>query len=243
MDEAALVDEHDDVVQDLEPFGSLGDHDIHDDKNGSVEDDTSAMIAEATAAAIASATAVDVIAVDAAALAAESAANLVDAAGVPVVPLRPSHSDRKNEQRRKRYRERILDEEVYDEEAGEASKQRPRTASTCHGDHLASRRAKDRDRYANMTPEEREAYNARRRSQYGKQPSSTRQRRRERERIRYHNFSEDDTKERNARRAELERERYKKLSREVLDERNRKRRERAMALRLKKMAEMAEQVC
>jgi hypothetical protein len=105
--DASLVDphcsageeEHDDVVQDLEPFGALEDvhddiHDHDDDDGGGKNnmnnhhhhtglvdgDDTSAMIAEATAAAIASATTtVDVMAVDAAALAAESAASLVDA--------------------------------------------------------------------------------------------------------------------------------------------------------------------
>jgi hypothetical protein len=89
---SAGEEEHDDVVQDLEPFGALDDvhddiHDHDDDgggKNNNMNlvdgDDTSAMIAEATAAAIASATTtVDVMAVDAAALAAESAASLVDA--------------------------------------------------------------------------------------------------------------------------------------------------------------------
>lgn len=247
MDSASLDDHDVDVVHALEPFGSLEDDDTQHE----------AMIAEATAAALAASASntVDVVAVDAAALAAESAANLVDAAGVPVVSMHASSNDRKNEQRRKRYRERVLAEDYnYNEETGETTRRRtPREEGTggatssaddsTTGDHSsASRRARDRERYANMTQEERDAYNARRRKQYTQQSDAVRQRRRQRERARYHSMPEDKVKERNAKRARLERERYKKMPKEVLEERNRKRRERAAAARKKKMADVAEAV-
>lgn len=94
---------------------------------------------------------------------------------------------------------------------------------------LAARRMKDRRRYATMSPTQRAAYNAHRRELYHKQGETARQRRRERERQRYHSLEGEDRKTRNARRAKLERDRYQKLSKEELAERNRKRRERAKA--------------
>mmetsp|Transcript_10671 Transcript_10671/g.17615 ORF Transcript_10671/g.17615 Transcript_10671/m.17615 type:complete len:322 (+) Transcript_10671:177-1142(+) len=94
---------------------------------------------------------------------------------------------------------------------------------------LAARRMKDRRRYATMSPTQRAAYNAHRRELYHKQGETARQRRRERERQRYHSLEGEDRKTRNARRAKLERDRYQKLSKEELADRNRKRRERAKA--------------
>lgn len=106
-----------------------------------------------------------------------------------------------------------------------------------HEQHLASRRRKDRERYASMSQEEREAYNKKRREQYHRQSEESRRKRRERERKRYHALSTEKAKERNARRASLERERYKKLSPNELAERNAKRRERAAMLRAQKKGE------
>ncbi len=108
-----------------------------------------------------------------------------------------------------------------------------------HEEHLASRRQKDRERYASMTSEQRSVYNHKRREQYHRQSTTSRKKRRERERIRYHSLTNDKAKERNRRRAALERERYKKLSPEELSQRNAKRRARAAALRAKKKAEAA----
>ena len=99
------------------------------------------------------------------------------------------------------------------------------------GDHLAGRRKKDRERYAAMTDEARDAYNSKRRSQYHKQGKDQRQKRRDRERTRYHSVDDDSRGKRNTRRAEMERNRYKKLTPEDLTERNKKRRERAAAAR------------
>ena len=86
-----------------------------------------------------------------------------------------------------------------------------------HSDQLAQRRQKDRQRYASMTPDQRQIYNAKRREQYHRQSETSRQRRRERERSRYHSLTQDAAKERNARRAKLERERYQRLSPEELE--------------------------
>ncbi len=105
-----------------------------------------------------------------------------------------------------------------------------------HEQHLASRRQKDRDRYASMTNEQREAYNKKRREQYHRQSEISRKKRRERERNRYHSLTADKAKERNARRAALERDRYKKLTPAELAERNAKRRERAAMMRARKKA-------
>lgn len=103
-----------------------------------------------------------------------------------------------------------------------------------HEHQLASRRHKDRQRYANMTPEQRQVYNAKRREQYHRQTDNSRVKRRERERSRYHSLDTESAKERNARRARLERERYQKLNGDALEQKNRRRRERAAAARMKK---------
>ncbi len=105
-----------------------------------------------------------------------------------------------------------------------------------HEQHLASRRQKDRERYASMTKQEREAYNKKRREQYHRQSEESRRKRRDRERKRYHSLNSENAKERNARRASLERERYKKLSATELAARNARRRERAAMLRAQKKA-------
>ena len=110
------------------------------------------------------------------------------------------------------------------------------TTATSHEHHLASRRQKDRERYASMTKDQRESYNKKRREQYHRQSEDSRRKRRERERSRYHSLSVDRAKERNARRAALERERYKKLSSTELSARNAKRRQRAAILRAQKKA-------
>eukprot|EP00535_Pseudo-nitzschia_heimii_P003946 CAMPEP_0197179012 /NCGR_PEP_ID=MMETSP1423-20130617/4101_1 /TAXON_ID=476441 /ORGANISM="Pseudo-nitzschia heimii, Strain UNC1101" /LENGTH=469 /DNA_ID=CAMNT_0042628855 /DNA_START=156 /DNA_END=1565 /DNA_ORIENTATION=- len=138
---------------------------------------------------------------------------------------------KKNEQRRKRYREKSVEEVVPPPSKKQLS------ANHSHEDQLASRRMKDRQRYANMTPEQRHIYNAKRREQYHRQSEASRQRRRERERERYHSLENEDAKSRNARRAKLERERYQRLNPEQLEAKNRKRRERAAAARNKKAQE------
>eukprot|EP00557_Chaetoceros_sp_GSL56_P012042 CAMPEP_0176480364 /NCGR_PEP_ID=MMETSP0200_2-20121128/2237_1 /TAXON_ID=947934 /ORGANISM="Chaetoceros sp., Strain GSL56" /LENGTH=563 /DNA_ID=CAMNT_0017876477 /DNA_START=137 /DNA_END=1828 /DNA_ORIENTATION=+ len=102
--------------------------------------------------------------------------------------------------------------------------------------NLASRRLKDRERYASMSEDQREEYNHKRREQYHRQSEDSRKRRRERERDRYHSLPPDKAKERNVRRAMLERERYKRLSAEELAARNAKRRARAAAMRTQKRA-------
>ena len=88
------------------------------------------------------------------------------------------------------------------------------------GEHLAGRRKKDRERYAAMSDEARDAYNAKRRAQYHKQGKDQRQKRRDRERARYHAVDEESRSKRNTRRAEMERNRYKKLTPEQLAERS-----------------------
>jgi hypothetical protein len=103
-----------------------------------------------------------------------------------------------------------------------------------HEEHLATRRQKDRERYASMSNEQREIYNSKRREQYHRQSDGSRKKRRERERIRYHSLTKEKAKERNIRRATLERDRYKRLSPEELAARNAKRRARAAALRAQK---------
>ena len=95
----------------------------------------------------------------------------------------------------------------------------------------------DRQRYAGMTSDQRQQYNAKRREQYHRQSEISRQKRRERERARYHSLNNDAAKDRNARRAKLERERYQKLTPEELEAKNRKRRERAALARQKKDAD------
>lgn len=105
-----------------------------------------------------------------------------------------------------------------------------------HEQHLATRRQKDRERYASMSSEQRESYNCKRREQYHRQSETSRKKRRERERIRYHSLNDNKAKERNIRRASLERMRYKRLSGEELASRNARRRSRAAALRAQKKA-------
>jgi hypothetical protein len=229
LDDALLQEEDDDHK-----------HEDDDDHHRHEE-----MIAEATAAAIEAAavasTTVDVsAAANAAVLAAATAATLIDAADVP-----DSKGVVKNEQRRKRYREKTFDEIEAEFPMGgddislTDSQKKLKATGGSHEDLLAARRLKDRQRYATMTPDQRQAYNAKRREQYHRQSELSRQRRRERERSRYHALAADDAKHRNARRAKLERERYQKLSAEELESKNRKRRERAALNRQKKEAEKA----
>jgi hypothetical protein len=208
------------------------------------------MIAEATAAAIVAAAVgqVDVSAAEnAAALDAATAATLIDAADVPMsVPdeITPPPIDdinvKVNENRRKRYREKTFDEieaEFPDNGDDISMTDSQKKKGGTHEDLLAARRMKDRQRYATMTAEQRQAYNAKRREQYHRQSELSRQRRRERERARYHALQAEDAKMRNKRRAKLERERYQKLSPEELEAKNRRRRERALLNRQKKDAE------
>jgi hypothetical protein len=138
---------------------------------------------------------------------------------------------KKNEQRRKRYREKSVDDEA------DPPIKKQATTQASHEDQLASRRMKDRQRYAGMTPDQRQVYNAKRRDQYHRQSENSRQRRRERERERYHSLENEDAKTRNTRRAKLERERYQRLDPESLEKKNRKRRERAASARAKKAIE------
>ena len=135
---------------------------------------------------------------------------------------------KKNEQRRKRYREKSVEDEA------DPPIKKQATTQASHEDQLASRRQKDRQRYAGMTPDQRQVYNAKRRDQYHRQSENSRQRRRERERERYHSLENEDAKTRNTRRAKLERERYQRLDPESLEQKNRKRRERAAGARAKK---------
>ena len=153
------------------------------------EADHEEMIAEATAAAIeAAASAVDVSAANAAVLA---AATLIDAADVPSTTA--NHSSTSSNNKRKRYREKTFDEieaefplVVDDEDEDDLEAHRKahpnsnHNNSSSHEDLLAARRLKDRQRYATMTPDQRQAYNAKRREQYHRQSDHSRQRRRER---------------------------------------------------------------
>jgi len=59
-------------------------------------------------------------------------------------------TSKKNEQRRKRYREKTVEEEA----TAESKPKKPYS----HEDVLAARREKDRQRYASMTPEQRQIY-------------------------------------------------------------------------------------
>jgi hypothetical protein len=139
---------------------------------------------------------------------------------------------KKNEQRRKRYREKSVEDEA------DPPIKKQATTQASHEDQLASRRMKDRQRYAGMTPDQRQVYNAKRRDQYHhRQSENSRQKRRERERERYHSLENEDAKTRNTRRAKLERERYQRLDPESLEKKNRKRRERAASARAKKAIE------
>ncbi|KAG7342209.1 hypothetical protein IV203_007301 [Nitzschia inconspicua] len=133
---------------------------------------------------------------------------------------------------RKRYRK-------PDDEDGAQAKSVKRIIQS-HEDQLAARRHKDRQRYASMTPEQRQVYNAKRREQYHRQSENSRQRRRERERARYHALQLEAAKDRNARRAKLERERYQRLTPEELEAKNRRRRERAALARQKKAQERSD---
>jgi hypothetical protein len=197
------------------------------------------MIKEATA-----------LAIDAAALDAANAATLIDAADVPMsVPdetTPPPIDDsmaKKNDNYRKRYREKTFDEieaefpDHGDDISLTDSQSKKGAVGGTHEELLKARRMKDRQRYATMTADQRQAYNAKRREQYHRQSELSRQRRRERERARYHALQTDDAKTRNKRRAKLERERYQKLSPEELEAKNRRRRERAAMNRQKKDSE------
>lgn len=64
---------------------------------------------------------------------------------------------KKNEQRRKRYREKSVEEDYLQPEKKLKKKWETRD------EELASRRLKDRERYAGMTPDQREEYNKKRR--------------------------------------------------------------------------------
>lgn len=166
------------------------------------------------------------------ALIAEAAAAAVAAAGVNVedsdvtaaaLAVKTEEDDevqaKRNEQRRKRYREKSVEEETGENKINKKSQ--------THEDQLAARRLKDRQRYANMNPDQRQVYNSKRREQYHRQSENSRHRRRERERARYHSLVPHAAKERNTRRAKLERERYQRLTPDELESKNQKRRERA----------------
>ena len=221
--------EHEDVNP-TNVLGGTGHHHHHtyDDK-----DPTSALIAEAAAAAMEVEIPVEDVDVTAAALAAQVGGHEPHdtTSNQVVVAAKKNH-----EPRRKRYRGDKADDEGHD---GKKVKPAPggSVASQSHEEALAARRLKDRQRYANMTPDQRQQYNAKRREQYHRQSENSRQKRRERERVRYHSLTSDAAKDRNARRAKLERERYQKLTPEELEAKNRKRRERAAAARQKKEAE------
>lgn len=222
-DETPVVtkdDEHLDDVKDDEPLDDVKDADEEKSKADD-NDTTSALIAQAAFAAVNAALDVDVNAV--AALAVEA----VEAEETKVA-AEDAAQLKKNEQRRKRYREKTVEEETQPD--GPPKKK----GSLSHEEQLAARRMKDRERYATMTAEQRRAYNSKRRDQYHRQTENSRQKRRERERNRYHSLTTDDAKDRNARRAKLERERYQKLSPTDLEVKNRKRRERAANARHKK---------
>lgn len=147
-------------------------------------------------------------------------------------------TDRRNEERRKRYREAKADLDAQEDDDDEGPDSKSAKRST-HEDQLKARREKDRERYAKMTPEQRQNYNAKRRDQYHRQSEISRVKRRERERARYHSLEPETAKERNNRRARLERERYQKLTPEELEAKNRRRRERAALARQKKEAAAA----
>jgi hypothetical protein len=207
----------------------------HKDVLSTTDKETSVMIAEATAAAI---EAVDIsvdisAAADVAALALEATTN-ASVSTDNKDELDEIHA-KKNEQRRKRYREKSLDPQETDKSSVDGSKKGKKSMS--HEEQLAARRLKDRQRYAGMSEEQRMAYNAKRREQYHRQNEISRNRRRERERNRYHSLAEEEAKARNERRAKLERERYQRLTPEELEAKNRKRRERALLARSKKDSE------
>lgn len=144
-----------------------------------------------------------------------------------------NQTKKKNEQRRKRYREKQSEIIANDSESYNSKRSRLSGGSN-HDEQLTCRRLKDRERYANMTPEQRQVYNSKRREQYHRQTELSRQKRRERERSRYHALPGELAKERNIRRAKLERERYQKLTQDKLEDKNRARRERAAASRHRK---------
>mmetsp|Transcript_23873 Transcript_23873/g.26633 ORF Transcript_23873/g.26633 Transcript_23873/m.26633 type:complete len:550 (+) Transcript_23873:67-1716(+) len=214
-----------------------------EEKEHNVEID-GAMIAEAAAAAVAAVGDVQ-LAVDAA-LAAErndegaaaavaavaAAAQATEAENTTNIALEVDAEMKKIEQR-KRYHENL--KSVEEGENPPAKKQR--TNQESHEEQLASRRLKDRQRYASMNPEQRQIYNSKRRDQYHRQSENSRQRRRERERERYHSLENDDAKKRNERRAKLERERYQRLTPDNLEAKNSRRRERAAKARAKKATE------
>ncbi|CAB9527423.1 expressed unknown protein [Seminavis robusta] len=188
-------------------------HDVKPSDADTTDKDTSAMIAEAAAAAVAS------VAGGGASEDATAAALAVKTDG----QVAEEERAKRNQLRRKRYREKA-------EEGSVISGADSRTLKS-HEEQLATRRLKDRERYASMTSKQRQVYNAKRRDQYHRQSEESRQKRRERERNRYHSLGDGDAKERNARRAKLERERYQRLSATDLETKNRKRRERAAHLR------------
>jgi len=214
------------------------------EKEHNVEID-GAMIAEAAAAAVAAVGDVQ-LAVDAA-LAAErndegaaaavaavaAAAQATEAENTTNTAFEVDAETKKSEQRRKRYHESL--KSIEEGDSPPAKKQA--TTQQSHEDQLASRRLKDRQRYASMNPEQRQIYNSKRRDQYHRQSENSRQRRRERERERYHSLENEDAKKRNTRRAKLERERYQRLTPDNLEAKNSRRRERAASARVKKAIE------
>jgi hypothetical protein len=147
---------------------------------------------------------------------------------------------RRNEQRRKRYREAKVEDSTGKGGLGlDMDDEKPAKKSQSHESQLAARREKDRQRYSNMSGGQRQVYNAKRREQYHRQSENSRVKRRERERSRYHSLNNDMAKDRNSRRARLERERYQRLSSDELESKNRKRRERAATARQRKEAAAA----
>jgi hypothetical protein len=144
---------------------------------------TSALIAEAAAAAMGVELPVADVDITMAALAAAGDDHGATAAGATTATGADSSSiaaagttttPKKTETRRnKRYREKA------DEEAADGKKTKAASAgssvagsaspSQSHEESLAARRLKDRQRYANMTAEQRQQYNAKRREQYHRQ--------------------------------------------------------------------------
>ncbi len=88
----------------------------------------------------------------------------------------------------------LLSNEIAQIAAESAAESAAAATEISHEQHLASRRQKDRERYASMTQEQRESYNKKRREQYHRQSEDSRRKRRERERSRYHSLSPDRAK-------------------------------------------------
>jgi hypothetical protein len=156
---------------DMEVGLAVNDHDA-----AALDANNSALIAEAVGAAVRDVGAHVLNDADVTAAANAAAMEVVDEDMQESLGLVPGHESivsendddeaaKKNSQRRKRYREKYTEQEVEaaaNQQHGVlAKKQKPQN----HADVLAQRRQKDRERYANMTPEQRHEYNEKRRKQ------------------------------------------------------------------------------